>query len=135
MAADVPPGHHTVRCQGRYGLSGPRTFVVDPLPHVVEIEPNDTPAEATALPAPGIADGRLSGGADVDRYRFAGTKGQRLSIEGLARKVDSRATLVLRLVAPDGRVVGEARPFGPADPALDVELPADGDYEIGRAHV
>ena len=128
VAADVPPGHHAVRFQGRYGLSGDRTFVVDPSPHVAETEPNDTPADAVALPVPGVADGRFTGGADTDRYRFAGRRGVRLSIEALARRIDSRAGPVLRLTGPDGGLVDEARPVGAADPVLDVELPADGDY-------
>lgn len=128
VAADVPSGHHTVRCQGRYGVSGARTFVVDGLPHTLEAEPDDTAAEATVVPLPGVVDGRFTGGADVDWYRFTGRRGQRLSIEGLARRIDSRATLVLRLVGPDGRAVAEARPVGAADPALEVDLPLDGDY-------
>ena len=129
VAADVPPGHHTVRCQGRYGLSNARTFVVDPLPHV--IEPADATDEAPPeLPVPGVADGRFTGGAESDSYRFTGRRGQRLSIDGLARRVDSRATLVLRLLDAEGRLVDESRAAAADDPRLDVTLPADGGYTL-----
>ena len=47
VAANVPPGNHDVRCQGKYGLSNRRTFVVSSTPEFTEIEPNggnDLPA-------------------------------------------------------------------------------------------
>lgn len=75
VAPGVPPGHHTVRCRGRYGLSSSRVFVVDPAPHAVEAEPNDTAAQASELVVPGVVDGRFTGGGDVDCFRLAGTRG------------------------------------------------------------
>ena len=47
VAANVPPGNYDVRCQGKYGLSNRRTFVVNGTPEFTEIEPNggsDLPA-------------------------------------------------------------------------------------------
>ncbi len=129
VAADVPPGPHTVRCQGRYGVSAPRVFLVDPLPHVLESDSGDGPRE-TVLPVPGIADGRFSGGPDTDVYAFEGKGGQKLSIDGIARRVDSRAALVLRLETADGRFVAESRAAGGSDPRIDVALPADGGYRL-----
>ena len=129
VAADVPPGPYTVRCQGRYGLSAPRTFLVDPLPHVLESDAADGPRE-TVIAVPGIADGRFSGGPDTDVYSFVGKGGQKLSIDGIARKIDSRATLVLRLDSVDGRFVAESRAAGGCDPRIDVALPADGEYRL-----
>lgn len=128
LAAGVPAGHHAVRCRGRYGLSNARPFVVDPLPHVPEEEPNDTPAQATAVPLPGVVAGRFTGGPDSDRFRITGRRGQRLAIEALARRIDSRAAIVLRLEGPDGRLIAEARPAGSIEPALEVEFAADGDH-------
>ncbi|MFM8579836.1 MAG: PPC domain-containing protein, partial [Planctomycetaceae bacterium] len=129
VAANVPSGHYSVRCQGRYGLSNARTFVVDPLPHVVE---PFTLADATEtqLPVPGVADGRLSGGVGPDTFLFTGRRGHKLSIDGLARRIDSRATLVLRLLDAAGRLVDESRASGASDPRLDVVLPVDGEYRL-----
>lgn len=129
VAADVHPGPYTVRCQGRYGVSAPRTFLVDPSPHVLEIDAGEGPRE-TEIPVPGIADGRFSGGPDVDLYTFTGKAGQKLSVDGIARRVDSRAALVLRLETSDGRFVAEARAGAASDPRIDVALPADGAYRL-----
>lgn len=128
IAPNVPPGHHTVRCRGRYGLSNGRVFVVDPVPHTVEAEPNDTASQATELTVPGVVDGRFTGGGDIDCFRLAGSRGQRLSIEVLARRIDSRADPVIRLLDPEGRLVDEARPGATADPCLEVQLSEDGEH-------
>lgn len=130
VAADVPPGRHAVRCQGRYGVSGERVFLVEALPHAVEPEGQGADEEIAEIAIPGIADGRFTGGADVDRWRIAGKRGQRLAIEVVARRVDSRAVPVVRLLGPDGGVVGEARGRGTRDPVLDVRLESDGEHVL-----
>ncbi len=130
-AADVPPGNYTVRCQGKYGLSGPRTFVVDTLNAVNEAEPNNEKEKATELTQlPIVANGQLNGGADVDWYRFSATAGQRWVIQASAARIDSPASVVLTVFAPDGRVLGESRRVGINDPTLDMKIPSDGTYLV-----
>lgn len=56
------------------------------LPEVLEIEPNDQPAKATPIPAPGTVNGRIwarqaGQSADVDLFRFESQKGQTWIIE------------------------------------------------------
>ncbi len=83
---DVPPGHYSVRCQGKYGLSGPRTFVVDAFTEVLETEPNHEPKEATEIAAvPASVNGQLNGGADVDWFKIQGQANQRLLVECYVR--------------------------------------------------
>ncbi|MFM8893407.1 MAG: PPC domain-containing protein [Planctomycetia bacterium] len=130
VAADVPPGHYAARCRGRYGLSNARTFVIDTLEHAVESEPNDTVEDATPIPVPGIVAGTFSGGADRDCFRFAAKRGQKLTIECLAGRIDSRAKPVVRLLGPEGTVIDEARAASADEACLDLEVPADGDYRL-----
>src|SRR5262249_55718267 len=49
--------------------------VVDPLPAVLEAEPNDTPAQAQAVAAPASIGGRIGKPGDVDLFRFDAKQG------------------------------------------------------------
>ncbi len=54
------------------------------LPRVAEVEPNDLPATATPLPAPGVATGRIEPTgqpADADLFRFEAKAGEQWIIE------------------------------------------------------
>jgi hypothetical protein len=149
----VPAGNYEVRCQGKYGLSNPRTFVVGAFPEVVETEPNGgnllpvwteiekpDPAKpetkvkikvnpAVEIPAlPATVNGQLTTGPDVDWYRFTGQGGQRILAEGYARRIDSRADLVLTLFHENGTILAENRALHSGDPLLDVTLPGNGLY-------
>ncbi|MDA1053713.1 MAG: PPC domain-containing protein [Planctomycetota bacterium] len=129
IAGDVPAGRYTVRCQGKYGLSGPRTFMVDTRQEIIEIEPNADAEQATEVTeVPAVINGQLNGAADLDWFKFPGKAGQRLFIVACASQLDSPATIVLSLTTDDGRVLGESRRVGINDPSLDVKLPADGTY-------
>ncbi len=128
VKGDVPPGQHEVRCQGKYGLSNPRTFVVDSLAEVNETEPNHETENATEITVPGVVNGQLNGGADVDQFRFKASAGQRLLIDGQARRIDSRSDVVLTLSAADGRILAENRQGFAGDPLIDITFPAAGEY-------
>ena len=149
----VPAGNYEVRCQGKYGLSNPRTFVVGSFPEVVETEPNGgnlipvwteieqpDPAKPEAklkvkvnpavevLALPATVNGQFTAGPDVDWYRFMGQGGQRILAEGFARRIDSRADLVLTLFHENGTILAENRALHSGDPLLDVTLPGNGLY-------
>lgn len=141
VAANVPPGHYDVRCQGKYGLSNRRTFVVGTIPEFIETEPNggnDPPewveaetgrtnaAEEVTLPV--TINGRSLGGPDVDWYRFIGQAGQRILFDGQCNRIDSRMDLALTLFTEAGIIIGESRAGQANDSLLDVTLPASGLY-------
>jgi hypothetical protein len=130
VRGDVPPGQHEVRCQGKYGLSNPRTFVVDTLTQVVETEPNQDAEKAGEITVPGVVTGQLNGGADVDLFRFMANGGQRLLIDGQARRIDSRSDVVLTVTAADGRILAENRQGFAGDPLIDLTIPANGEYYL-----
>jgi len=129
IAGNVPVGGYEVRCQGKYGISGPRKFMVDSRPELNEIEPNANEENATEVAEiPIIINGQFNTTADVDFYKFQGTAGQRLIVTGHAHAIDSPASLVLTLIHPDGRVLDESQRSGNQDPVLDVTLPHTGTY-------
>lgn len=129
IANNVPPGGYELRCQGKYGISGPRKFVVDSRQQVVEIEPNASAETATEIAdLPIVVNGQLNGTADLDFYQFQGSAGQRLMIAGDAYSIDSPASLVLALIDADGRVLAESQRAGNRDPVLDITLPYTGIY-------
>ena len=148
IEGNVPPANYEIRCQGKYGLSNPRTFVVGVLPEVIEKEPNggnDLPAwkevtdatgqkvrenPAVHVTLPATVNGQSVNGSDVDWYRFTGTAGQRVLLDGYARRIDSRMELVLTLTDAAGRVLGNSLPGPSGDPLVDVILPANGEYFV-----
>jgi hypothetical protein len=134
VAADVPAGSYEVRAVGKYGISGGRLFAVSRgLAEVAEAEPNDTPEKAQRVPMNCAVNGTSDGNGD-DCFRFPAHKGERVTIDCQALRLDStlRATLVLS--AADGRELAQSRPYyDRTDPLLDFVAPAEGDYVV-RLH-
>jgi hypothetical protein len=79
-------------------------------PEVLESEPNDRPAEATPIAAPGGANGRIeprSGDrpADIDHFRFEARKGQQWIIETASRRRGSPADTRIDVLTADGQPI------------------------------
>ncbi|MDB6108296.1 MAG: translocation protein TolB [Pedosphaera sp.] len=73
-----------------------------------EVEPNDTVAQAMAIPAPASVNGRIDerlGGADADLYRFEAHKGQRWIIETAAAQRGSPVDTKIEILQADGKPV------------------------------
>ena len=131
VAADVPVGVYEVMVHGLYGTSNPRCFVVGSLPEVQENDVNNTQDTAQAIEIGSVVNGRSNRGADVDFYKVAGKKGQRLLIECQSLRIDSQFQAELRLYSQTGRRIGRSvAQFRTHDPILDVTFPEDGDYFI-----
>ncbi len=143
IAPDVEPGNYDVRCQGKYGLSNRRTFVVGAIPEFIETEPNGgneipewTSADdgrtiaAQEVRLPVTINGQSTGGPDVDWYRFEGIAGQRILLEGFCRRIDSRMDLSVTLFTESGLILGESRNGQANDALVDVTLPTNGWYFV-----
>lgn len=126
VSEKVPPGRYQVRCQGKYGLSNPRSFVISALPEVSETEPNNETDAATAASIPCVLNGQASGSADVDWYQVTATAGQKVFFDGKALQLDSLMNLVLTAYDSSGNILREARAGSSADPVLGVIVPRDG---------
>ena len=92
--------------------SGLKALVID-VPEVKESEPNDTPAQATAMSAPGAAEGRIhaldgaggKGGGDVDFYRFETKAGKQWIVETVAAQRGSPVDTKIEILDAKGQSI------------------------------
>jgi hypothetical protein len=131
VAANVPTGVYECRAHGLYGTSNPRAFVIGSLPEIQEADASNTREGALEVKLNSVVNGKTGGAADVDYYKFAAKKGQRVLIECTALRIDSKFQGDISVFTSAGkrlaRSVARLRRF---DPMLDVTVPADGDYLI-----
>ena len=109
----------------------PASVLVVPHPTIVEQEPNDL-AQSQAVELPLSVTGHVAALRDVDAFRFAGKKGQRLRFEVIARDIGSPLDPVLRIYDAAGTVLKEADDEGreSADPDFVFALPTDGEHRV-----
>lgn len=123
-------GVHDVRAVGKYGISTPRAFVVGSLPETVETEPKNKMADALPVTVGSTINGRSNTTADQDYFKFTAQKGQRLTFDCWAYRIDSRMDATLVLFDSQGAEVARNRDTNRSDPLLDVVIPADGEYYL-----
>ena len=92
---------------------------------VIETEPNDKPAQATAVPADAGVNGRLERPGDRDWYRVPVRSGQRLRIVGRTASLGMPGRLFLRLCDAAGKTLAEAPQAVPARRVLEYTATAD----------
>ncbi|NQU09433.1 pre-peptidase C-terminal domain-containing protein, partial [bacterium] len=160
IARDATPGRRELRLLSPAGLSNPLVFQVGDRPEFREPElgavpdieylkqlrkarsrnpapaPTNTPSMAITIPA--AVNGQILPG-DVDRYRFAARRGQRLVVAASARALipylaDAvpgwfQATLALYDAEGNELVYDDDYRFHP-DPVLFYTVPQDGEYQI-----
>lgn len=96
-----------------------------------EVEPNGDRRRATAVTIPAALHGRLDAAGDVDWFRFAARKGQRLRLRAWARGLGSPVDPVIDLFEAGGKQVGGNDDFqGRPDSELTAAIARDGDYEL-----
>ena len=136
----IPPatavGAYPIRVQTDDGISAPLLFSVGQLPQTAEAEDNGRPDAAQAVAVPTVVEGRAAGN-DVDCFRFAGKKGQRIAVDAQCARIGSGIDPTVRLsqVAPTRRFIASAEdtPGLLTDARLFAELPEDGDYVVELA--
>src|SRR5205823_7829754 len=124
IAADTPVGTHDVRAVGAYGISGARLFAVSRgLTEIREVEPNDTPDKAQAVPMNAAINGTSDGNGD-DFFRFPAKKGERVTIDCQALRLDSTLRATLVLATAEGKELAQSKPYHDrTDPFLDFVTP------------
>ena len=114
-----------------------KPFIADTLPETTEAEPNDRLQDAQSVHLPIIINGRIGRATDADVYAFSGKKGDRVTAEVLARRLDSPLDSIVELTDELGTRVasnddhedkGAALLTHQADSLLDLSLPHDGTY-------
>jgi hypothetical protein len=135
IAPDAPLGPQLLRLRTKTGISPVRVFSVSAMPSVAEVEPNDDFTKAQRVNLGSTLEG-VTRDEDADHYVFAARKGQWISAEVEA----------IRLGPPDGLLTdtyvailnsnrfelasNDDNPLLRCDPAVTVEIPADGDYVL-----
>jgi hypothetical protein len=130
---DLPVGQYDIRFSSKAGISNPRAFIVGDLPEVVEKEPNNDVAEAQGIALDSTVHGAITTPTDVDYFRFAGKKGQRVVVSCLTSSIDSKLTAGLELYDTAGKLLASNHHYRDGDALLDCTLPDAGDYLV-RVH-
>ena len=126
----VPAGVYDVRAHGLYGLSNPRSFVVGDLPEKAEVEPNNQSDQATPVAMDSVVNASLQAATDVDYFSFPGKKGEKVSIDCRAARIDSPLVAIIEVYGPDKKRLVTERDTFRNDPYVNVTLPADGTYQV-----
>jgi hypothetical protein len=130
IPAGAPAGTYDLRAVGAHGMSSPRAFVVGNRAERLEKEPNDTFATAQEAPLDVVINGRVDRPGDVDCYRFRARAGQRVVLECLAERIDSKLRAVLEVYDGAGKRLAVSRGHAGIDPLVDFLAPADGAYFV-----
>lgn len=119
--------------------SNTRPFGIGLLPEIFEAEPNNLPSQAQAVGKNLIINGRIEKPGDFDCFRFDGERGEKLSFEVLARRLDSPLDARLVLLDPQEHILaisddevdrGAGLITHHADSLLNIELPETGTYTL-----
>lgn len=99
---DVPLDPH-VRAQRAFKI------LVRPEAHALEVEPNNQPGEATPVPFPATAAGRINAPGDADLFRFEARAGEALVLETDAARRSSPVDTRIEVLHGDGRPVARLK--------------------------
>jgi hypothetical protein len=127
-----PDGRFEVFCQDAGGTSpsGLPFRLSETAANVIEIEPNDAPAQATAGTWPCAFNGVIDKPGDIDHFKFAAKKGQAFDVHCYARRIGSQLDSVMFMgLMGQGAMVGNDDAIGP-DSYFRVTIPQDGEYWI-----
>ena len=111
-------------------------FRISDLKNVLEVEPNDTPAQATPFEAPAALNGAIAKEGDVDMFNFSVKQGQVYDVRVLARSLRSPLDSVLEIRRSNGAVIAANDDSTTPDSYLRFTAPADERYTIAiRDHL
>src|SRR5436190_14568632 len=130
IPAGTPPGLYDLWGASEQGVSSPRTFFIGNRPERIEEESNDSLRTALTVPLDVVINGRIEKPGDLDHFRFAAKRGQRVIIECWADRIDSRLRTVLEVFDMQGRRLAVNRGYFGNDPLIDLRVPSDGDYVV-----
>ena len=131
LPANVAVGIHAMRVASAGGVSSPVLVMVDDLPSVADRGTNTSVANAQTLAWPVAVDGAAVS-LGFKFYRVAVRKGDRLAIEVVAQRLNSKLDPVLRLLDLKGRELAfcdDESGLG-GDCRLAHTFAADGDFLI-----
>ena len=128
---DVAPGIHPLRIATAGGVSNPWLVVIDDLRIVGSGATNTSAAAAQTLAWPCAVHGTVDS-LKSRHFKFAGKKGERVSIEVVAQRINSSLDPVVRLFDSKDRELAysDDEPGLSRDSRLAIVLPSDDTYRI-----
>ncbi len=130
IAADVTPGTYDVYLVGRFGVSNPRLFAVSSnLADIADNGDNREVAKAQAIEVNSAVNGTIDGNAE-DFYRIALKKGQRVTIDCQAQRLDSELDATMTLTSATGSLLASSGDYYGQDPMIDYVASADEDVIV-----
>ena len=134
IAPEVRLGEHSFRVVTSSGISDVRLFYVSPFPLIEEpAENKDEPNKAHPVALGTTVYGRAQG-EDVDRFEVEAKKGQRISAEVIAARLQTQQIFDtwLSITKADGTELREVDDvaFTRQDPVASVVAPEDGKYVV-----
>lgn len=129
IAPDAEPGARQIRLVGPKSVTQPRPFAIGTLREVAEKEPNDSAAQAQALPAPPVVlNGAIPKGQDTDLYRVTLKQGECLVMSAEHRRLAANTYLALYVRDSSGRSLPTTYDIRRMDPTFTFTAPAEGEY-------
>jgi hypothetical protein len=108
----------------------PIPFRLSEFGNVIEVEPNDTHAQATPFEPPMALNGVISKPGDVDCFRFKAKKGQTFDVHCYARRLGSALDSVMTISHFNGGgIIGNDDAIGP-DSYFRFTAPEDKEYVL-----
>ncbi len=128
-AEEMEPGAYELSVVNAGGESNRVKVYIGDLPHIHEEEPNHYGPRNGARGDSASFWGTLSAPGDVDSFEFSGEAGATVVLDVEARRIDSKADVVLTILDAGGRVVAAGNDYdGHPDPLIAYTLPAAARY-------
>jgi hypothetical protein len=130
ISRGTPLGSHDVRLVNKWGVSNPRAFTVGDLNEIEEKEPNNDVGQAQKVEINTVINGVINAPTDVDYFRFAGRRGQRVLFHVAGSSIDSKVRPAVEVYDAAGKRLVFNRNYRDLDALADLTLPADGDFIV-----
>ncbi|MEO1984296.1 MAG: hypothetical protein ABGZ24_27585, partial [Fuerstiella sp.] len=136
VAPGVPPGIYDARAVGYFGLSTARPFVVVSAGSKEVTEPgnNNTPENAMPVEVNSVVTGAVAS-RGIDWFRFTAQAGQRVLVELIAERIDSRLDGQLIVYDSAGREVDRNRDTFGRDSFLEVQAEQGGEFLLAVSDI
>jgi hypothetical protein len=136
VSDDVPPGIYEVRAVSYFGLSTARPFVVAPADsqEVDETGKNTSRETAQSVEVNSTVTGNVPS-RGIDWYRFKAKGGQRVLVELVAERVDSRLDGQIVVYDSEGREISRNRDWYGRDPFLEIQSEQDQEYFLAISDI
>jgi hypothetical protein len=132
LPAAVPQEKFGLFAQDAGGIApSANPFRLSEFANVLEVEPNDTPQQATPVPAlPAALNGIISKAGDVDYFRFTAKKGQTFDVHCWARRLGSPLDSVMTIGVLGGPALVSNDDTGGPDSYIRFTAPEDKEYFV-----